>query len=137
MSDSEKKTGIGFLDLKAKENDGELLTIPADQVFIHVDETRLMFGGIANNEWGAQIYIIGKIEPGTFYFTPEGGASGEYHSKTEGHPPWIGGNDGGEVTLLEVDMEKRSARGHFIFTARSFINPENHAEVSGSFSLSE
>lgn len=137
MSNSEKVAGIGFLDLKAKENDGELLTIPADEVFIQVDDTRVMFGGFANNEWGAQIYINGKIGPGTYYFTPEGGAFAEYHSKTEGHPPWIGGEEGGEVTLLEVDLEKRFAKGHFIFKARSFIIPENYAEVSGTFSLTE
>jgi hypothetical protein len=92
--------------------------------------------------WGVQLNIDDKIKPGTYPFKNshpvEGGPSvtGTYNSKEPGRS-WIWQLEDGVITLLEIDLDTKFARGTFEFIAVDKDNPNSPAKVRGSFSLTE
>ena len=120
------------------------MSIPTTYHVLLVNRDQLRVGGFNIDSppavWGAGLDIKGKIEPGSYPFTEPDAEGliviGLYNPKEPANS-WEGQVEGGVITLLEVDLAKKFARGSFKFTAVDQQNPKNTAEVSGDFSLTE
>jgi hypothetical protein len=141
-----EKKAIGLFSVNVREKGGEEVSIPTNHLELVVKQDQLLVVGVNLDfppaTWGVQLNIDDKIEPGTYPFInrdpEEGGPSvtGIYNSKEHGSS-WIGQVQGGVITLLEVDLDKKFARGTFEFIAVDEDNPNSPAKVGGSFSLTE
>ena len=139
-----KKKAIGLFSVKAKEGGGDEASISTNHLILIVKPDQLRVGGfnVEPNSplWGAQVDIKGEIKPGTYAFTEldaERSIVIGFYNPKEGGNSWNGQAQGGEITLLEVNHERKSARGSFKFIAVDNGKPLKIAEVRGDFSLEE
>jgi hypothetical protein len=143
---STQKDPIDLFSIIVSENGGAEVSIPTNHLDLVVKQDQLLVVGV-NLEfppaaWGVQLNIHDKIEPGSYPLInrdpEEGGPSvtAIYNSKKHGSS-WIGQVQGGVITLLEVDLGKKFARGTFEFIAVDKDNPNSTAKVTGGFSLTE
>jgi hypothetical protein len=144
MNTEEK--AIGLFSVNVRENGREEVSIPTNRLDLVIKQNQLLVVGVNLDfppaTWGVQLNIDDKIKPGTYPFKNshpvEGGPSvtGTYNSKEPGRS-WIGQLEDGVITLLEIDLDTKFARGTFEFIAVDKDNPNSPAKVRGSFSLTE
>ncbi|MFJ2486914.1 DUF6252 family protein [Pseudomonas sp. NPDC087639] len=129
---------VGLFSLKVKENNGPEVSVPTDLLHFSVEPNRLLAGGFDSSTppppWGTEFVISEKIEPGT-YTLRSAKATAFYNPKTG--DSWSAIQEGGEITLDEVDFVKKFAKGSFKFTAVDKQDPQNTAAITGTFSLQQ
>jgi hypothetical protein len=135
------KKAVGMFSATIRENGGEELILPAKQFVLRVKEYELTVGGFARDDfpvgWGVQLSIDnGEIKPGSYPFN-NGRRVGGIYNPRDPDSSWIGQEEAGNITLLEVDLEKKFVRGTYKFIAVSSHDPQKSAEIEGSFSLTE
>lgn len=132
---NDTKTASGLFSLKVKENGGAETTVPTDFLQLSLSPDSLHLSGHDSSTkpppWGAALHISIPISPGRYNVTPR---SGTYYNPKNVGTSWSATT--GEITLAEVDFEKKLVKGSFNFTAADGNNAEHTAEVSGTFSLS-
>jgi len=135
------KNAVGLFSAAIRENGGEELILPAKQIVFSVKEYELIVGGFARDDfpvgWGVQLGIYdGEIKPGSYPFD-NGKRVGGFYNPRDPDSSWIGQEQSGNITLIEVDLEKKFVRGTYQFIAVSSHDPQKSAEIEGSFSLTE
>ncbi|MFJ2486913.1 hypothetical protein [Pseudomonas sp. NPDC087639] len=136
-SKSSKATGQFSLYVN-ENNEGEVL-VKTNRLVMVLESKQLYVAGNATDDTtsqGADFYISKKIEANTTYAFESDTVGGNYNPKHFVGSSWSSLVEGGEVTIEEVDLDKKTAKGRFKFTARSQDGKQS-AEISGDFDLSE
>ncbi|KIF63269.1 hypothetical protein [Pseudomonas fluorescens] len=134
-----ENNAVGLFGLKVSENGGPEETITTTELFFIVTSKKLRVGGFQvgpNGLRGAQVDINGEIKTGTYPFTKDLSVTG-FYNQSGLVSSWPAVTEGGEITILEVDVTKKFARGTFKFRAEERDNASNYANAIGSFSLTE
>ncbi|WLH34382.1 hypothetical protein PSH79_20975 [Pseudomonas sp. FP2196] len=133
------RKAIGHFNLNANENDEGEALIPTSRLVMYMDSNLLYIAGYAGdapNSQGGDVYISKKIEANTTYAFESGTVGGNYNPKHFEGQSWSSLAEDGEVTIEEVDLDKKTAKGSFKFTARS-RDGQASAEIHGNFNLRE
>lgn len=134
-----KLKAIGHLSLNVNENNEGEEQVPTSRFVMDPDLTLLYiagWAGAAPTSQGVEIVILKEIEADTTYPFESGSAVGSYNPKNFSGSSWSSVSQSGEVTVEEIDLLKRTAKGSFKFTARS-RDHEHFAEIHGDFHLQQ
>jgi hypothetical protein len=134
------KKAVGMFSATIREHDGEEMTLPAKDIVFSVNENSLTVGGFNRDDvpsgWGVQLDIYNVIKTGPYPFNNDSRVGGFYNPNEPGSS-WLGQEESGNITLLEVDLEKKFVRGTYKFIAINKYDDTKKAEIEGSFSLTE
>ncbi|MCO8312253.1 hypothetical protein [Pseudomonas mandelii] len=112
-------------------------TIPTSHLTLSLDSDQAYIAGRAGADLrsqGIDIYINKKIEAKTKYLFESRVVGGNYNPKKFENSSWGSRVEGGWVEIEEVDLDKKTAKGKFEFTATSGDEIQN-AKVRGTFNL--
>lgn len=99
----------GLFGLTVSENNGPSETIPTTEHGLGIQTDRLTVSGFVDTpkgRRGVQLDIRGELKVGKYDFSDDFKVAGFYNPHAQ-VSSWIGQVEGGEIILLEVDIEKK------------------------------